>query len=262
MASFEVSQRRACAVTEQPRSTQRSPRSVPPVPEQQLRARLRQLAKDNPRYGYRRLHALLLREGYAVNHKRAQRLCRDEGLRVRVSRRKRARLGTSTTPADRLQAAFPSHVWALDFAFDQTADARVLKVLTITDEFTKTALAIEVERSITGDHLVRILDRLVAVHGHPRFIRMDNGPEMTCNAISDWCRFSATGSVFIEPGSPWQNAFVESFNGKLRDELLAIEVFHSLLEAKVMAEDYRRHHNTYRPHSSLGYRTPNEFTLD
>ncbi len=134
------------------------------------------------------------------------------------------------------QAAFPNHVWAADFAFDQTADGRVLKVLTITDEFTKAALAIEVERSITGDHLVSILDRLVAVHGHPRFIRMDNGPEMTCHAIADWCRFSPTGSVFIEPGSPWQNAFVESFNGKLRDELLAIEMFHSLLEAKVMAE--------------------------
>ncbi len=235
---------------------------MPPVPEQQLRARLRQLAKDNPRYGYRRLHALLTREGHVVNHKRVQRLCRDEGLRVRVSRRKRARVGESTTPGDRLRAAFPNHVWAADFAFDQTADARVLKVLTITDEFTKTALAIEVERSITGDHLVRVLDRLTAVHGYPQYIRMDNGPEMTCNAIADWCRFSSTGSVFIEPGSPWQNAFVESFNGKLRDELLAIEVFHSLLEAKVMAEDYRQHYNTYRPHSSLGYRTPSEFTLD
>jgi putative transposase len=208
------------------------------------------------------LHALLTREGHVVNHKRIQRLCREEGLRVRVSRRKRARVGTSTTPGDRLRAAFPNHVWALDFAFDQTVDARVLKVLTVTDEFTKKALAIEVERSITGDGLVRVLDRLVTVHGHPMFIRMDNGPEMTCNAIADWCRFSSTGSVFIEPGSPWQNAFVESFNGKLRDELLAIELFHTLLEAKVMAEDYRQHYNTYRPHSSLGYRTPNEFTLD
>ncbi len=249
-------------MVDQPRSTQRSNRTVPPAPERRLRSRLRKLAKDNPRYGYRRLHALLLREGYAVNHKRVQRLCRDEGLRVRVSRRKRARIGASTTPGDRLRAQFPNHVWALDFAFDQTADARVLKILTVTDEFTKTALAIEVERSITGDDLVRVLDRLVAVHGNPRFIRMDNGPEMTCHAIADWCRFSATGSVFIEPGSPWQNAFVESFNGKLRDELLAIEVFHSLLEAKVMAEDYRKHYNTYRPHSSLGYRTPTEFTLD
>jgi len=196
----------------------------PAAPERRLRARLRELAKDNPRYGYRRLHALLIRDGFSVNHKRIQRFCRDEGLRVRVSRRKRARVGTSTTPGDRLHAQFPNHVWAADFAFDQTADGRVLKVLTITDEFTKTALAIEVERSITGDHLVQVLDRLVAVHGHPMFIRMDNGPEMTCHAIADWCRFSSTGSVFIEPGSPWQNAFVESFNGKLRDEFLAMEL--------------------------------------
>jgi len=259
---FEVSQRRAFAVVEQPRSTQRLPRVVPAALERRLRARLREFAKDNPRYGYRRLHALLIRDGFSVNHKRIQRLCRDEGLRVRVSRRKQARVGISTTPGDPLAAVFPNHVWALDFAFDQTADARVLKVHTVTDEFTKTALAIEVERSITGDQLVRILDRLVAAHGHPMFIRIDNGAEMTCNAIADWCRFSLTGSVFIEPGSPRQNAFVESFNGKLRDELLAVEFFHSLLEAKVTAEDYRQHYNTYRPHSSLGYRTPNEFTLD
>ena len=259
MTAFEVSQHRAYAAVEQPCFTQRLTRTVPAAPKKHLRARLRELARDNPRYGYRRLHALLLREGFAVNHKRIQRLCRDEGLRVRVSRRKRARVGTSTIPGDRLQAAFLNHVWAADFAFDQTADGRVLKVLTITDEFTKTALAIEVERSITGDHLVSILDRLVAVHGHPVFIRMDNGPEMTCHAIADWCRFSSTGSVFIEPGSPWQNAFVESFNGKLRDELLAIELFHSLLEAKVMAKDYRQPYNTIRRHSSLGYKTPTEY---
>ena len=203
----------------------------------------------------------LTREGYVVNHKRVQRLCRDEGLRVRVFRRRHARLGTSTTPADRLQAAFPNHVWALDFAFDGTADARVLKILTITDEFTKSTLAIEVERSITGDHLVRVLDQLTAVHGYLNFIRMDNEPEMTCNAIADWCRLASTGSEFIEPASPWQNAFVESFNGKLRYELLAIEEFHTLLEAKVMAKNYRQHYNTHRPHPSLGYRTPSEFTL-
>jgi putative transposase len=146
-------------------------------------------------------------------------------------------------------------VWASDFAFDQTADAQVMKVLTFTDEFTKTALAIRVERSITGDDLVRFLDWFTTVHGYPRFILMDKGPEMTCNAITDWCRFSSTGSVFIEPGSPRQNAFVESFNSKLRNELLAIELLHSLLEAKVTAEDCRQHCNTYQPHSSLGCQT-------
>jgi len=158
MATFEVSQRRACAVIGQPRSTQRLPRTVPAELEQRLRSRLRTLAKDNLRYGSRRLHALLTHEGDAVNQKPIQRLCREEGSRVRVPRRKRARVGTSTTPANRLQAVSPNHLWALDFAFDQTADARVLKVRTVTDEFTKKALAIEVERSITGDDLVGVLD--------------------------------------------------------------------------------------------------------
>ena len=150
----------------------------------------------------------------------------------------------------------------MDFAFDHTTDGRVYTVPTVTDEFTKTALAIDVECSITGDHPVRIMDRFTSAHGHTVFIRMDNGPEMTCQAIADWCRLASTGSVFIETGAPWQNAYVESSNGKLRDKLVAIEVFHTQLEAKVMAEHYRRHYNTYRPHSSLSYRTPNEFTLD
>ena len=203
MATFDVSQRRACAVVEQPRSTQRSNRTLSAAPEWRLRSRLRTLAKANPRYGYPRLHASLLREGYAVNHKRVQRPCRDEGPRGRVSRRKRACVGTSTTRGDRLRAQIPNHVCALDFALDQTADRRVLKVLTVTDEFTKTALAIKVERSITGDHLVGILDRLTSVHGHLVFIRMDNGSEMTCNAVADGCRFSPIGLVSIELGSPW-----------------------------------------------------------
>ena len=129
----------------------------------------------------------------------------------------------------------------MDFAFHQTADARVLKILTVTDDFTMTALAIEVGRSITGDHLVRIREYLVAVHGHPRFIWMDYGAEMTCQAIVDWCRITHAESVFIEPGSPWHDTFVESFNIKLLDEPLAIELFHLLLEAKVMTEDYRVH---------------------
>ena len=215
----------------------------------------------HPRYGYRRLHALLNREGFGVNHKRVQRLCRDEGLRVRVTKRKRNRVGCSTVPGDRLRAQFPNHVWALDFAFDQTSDCRTLKYLNITDEFTKTALAIDVERSMTGDDMVQVLERLTAVHGFPELLRMDNGTEMTSNAIADWCRFSPSGIVFIDPGSPWQNPFIESFNGKLRDELLAVEQFNTLLEAKIMAEDYRQEYNRYRPHSSLGYKTPDEFTL-
>jgi putative transposase len=165
--TFEISQRRACAVVGQPRSTQRKDAPTPGDWEKHLRAQLRSLAGANPRYGYRRLHALLIRGGYLVNHKRVARLCRDEGLRGRIQKRKRSRVGASTIPGDRQVAAFPNHVWALDFQFDQTRDACVLKLLNITDEFTKRALAIEVDRSIRSDHMVRLLERLVSVHGVP-----------------------------------------------------------------------------------------------
>ena len=257
--NFPVSQRRACALLEQPRSTQRLSPTVPSDYEQTLRARLRELAAARPRYGYRRLHALLVREGFGVNHKRVQRLCRDEGLRVRVKKRKRARLGQSTNPQDRLSAERPNHLWALDFQFDQTSDARVLKYLKITDEFTRQALAIEVERSMSGDDIVTILEALINVHVAPEFVRMDNGTEMTSNTVADWCRFSSSEISFIDPGSPWQNAYVESVNGKLRDELLGVEIFTTLFEAKIMAEDYRQDYNYNGPHSSVGYKTPYEF---
>jgi len=156
----------------------------------------------------------------------------------------------------------PNHVWALDFQFDQTSDWRTLKYLNITDEFTKTALAIDVERSMTGDGIVNVLERLIAIHGAPKSVRMDNGTEMTSDAIMDWCEFSPANIHYIDPGGPWQNAYVESFNGKLRDELLAVEVFTTLLEAKIMAEDYRQNYNKYRPHSSLNCMTPDKSTLN
>lgn len=174
---------------------------------------------------------------------------------MRVKKRKRSRVGSSTIPNDPLVAECPNHVWALDLAYDQTADCRTLKDLNSTDEFTKHALAIEVERSVTGDDIVTVLERLIMIHGAPGFVRMDNGTEMTSHAVSDWCRFSPTGIVFIDPGSPWQNAYVESFTGRLRDELLAIEVFHTMLEATIIADDYPRQCSVHRPHSSLGYVT-------
>ena len=188
MASiFPVSQRRACALLEQPRSTQRLSPTVPSNNEQTLRARLRELAKARPRYGYRRLRALQNREGFSVNHKRVQRLCRDEGLRVRVrvrvKKRKRARLGQFTIPQDSLCATRPNHVWALDFQLDQTSDCRVLKYVNITDEFSKEALAVKVERSMSGDDIVTIVERLINIHGAPEFVRMDNGTEMTSNTL-------------------------------------------------------------------------------
>ncbi len=254
------SERRACRLLGQPRATQR--RAAPAVcdEEERIRKRLRDLARERPRYGYRRMTALLREEGFCVNHKRIQRLCRDEGLRVLRRAKKRYRIGVSTLPANRLRARRPDHVWAIDFLFDQTADLRSLKILAITDEFTKEALAIEVDRSIDADHTVRILDRIVARTGRrPQLVRMDNGPELTANALRDWCRFSRADTTYIEPGSPWENPFIESFNGKLRDELLNCEIFETLLEAKVLAEDFRIDYNTYRPHSSLGYLAPTKF---
>ena len=257
---FSVSERRACRAIAQPRSTQRRPAPVPGTEEEHLRSRLRELARAHPRYGYRRMTTILRREGYCVNHKRIQRLCRDEGLRVLKKAKKRSRVGSSVTEGTRLRATHPNHVWAVDFSSDQTTNFKTLKLLNITDEFTKEALAIEVHRSITADDTVVVLESLVAAKGRaPEFIRMDNGPELTANALRDWCRFSESGSVYIEPGSPWENPFIESFNGKLRDELLNVEAFETLLEAQVLAEDFRIEYNTYRPHSSLGGLTPFEF---
>jgi len=203
---------------------------------------------------------LLREEGFCVNHKRIARLCRDEGLRVVQKPKKRYRMGTSTVPATRLRAAHPDHVWALDFQFDQTTDLRTLKILNVCDEFTREALAIEVSRCIDSDHTIAVLERIVDSTGRrPQHLRMDNGPELTANGLRDWCRFSKTEMSFIEPGSPWQNPFVESFNGKLRDELLNLEAFETLLEAKVLAEDFRIDYNSYRPHSALGQLAPSKF---
>lgn len=194
-----------------------------------------------------------------VNRKRVQRIWRDEGLRVPAHPPKRRRLGTSTVPAARLTAQGPNHVWAMDFLFDVTSDGRPFKVLAMCDEFTRESIGGELARSITADDVVEILDRAVTARGAPRFIRCDNGPEFTAAAIRDWCRLSGTGTSFIEPGSPWQNPWVESFNGKARDELFDREVFETILEANVLYDDWREIYNHRRPHSSLGYLAPAAF---
>jgi putative transposase len=163
-------------------------------------------------------------------------------------------------PASRLIAEHPDHVWALDYQFDQTADGRIIKLLHVVDEFTREALAVECHRRIDADYTVAVLDRLVGSRGcAPRFIRSDNGPELTANALKDWCRFSGAGSAYIEPGSPWQNAYVESFGSRIRDELLAVELFGSLIEAQVMVADWREDYNERRPHSALGMTAPAVF---
>ncbi len=195
-----------------------------------------------------------------VNRKRVQRIWREEGLKVPHKATKRSRTGSSDTDPKRLKAEYANHVWAIDYQDDQTADGRRLRYLNIVDEFTREVLVVEVARSITADKTVEVLEDLIATRGlAPDFIRSDNGPEFTSHALADWCRLSGTGAAFIEPGSPWQNPYVESLNGRLRDELLNQELFSTLLEAQILAEDWRTDHNKNHPHSALGMLSPDEF---
>jgi putative transposase len=256
-----VSERWACRVLGQHRSTERY-EPTRAEDDSALRSELRQFSRDRPRWGYRRAHHHLREQGWDVNRKRVQRLWREEGLRVPVRRRKRRRLGESTVPARRLRSERPNQVWAFDFQFDQTGDGRALKVLNIVDEFTRESLVMLVGRSIDADTVVETLERLVAERGAPEHLRMDNGPEMTAHALQDWCRFSKAGTVYIEPGSPWQNPFVESFHSRVRDELLDVEEFACLAEARVVIEDWRQDYNRHRPHSSLGMRAPAVFAAE
>jgi putative transposase len=253
-----VSERWACKVVGQHRSTERY-QPVVAVDDAALRQALRKVSKDRPRWGYRRAHWQLCQDGWAVNRKRVQRLWREEGLRVPQRTRKRRRVGESTVPASRLEAERPHHVWALDYEHDQTSDGRVIRLLNVVDEYTREALAMHVARSIDGDTTVAVLERLVAERGAPAHIRCDNGTELTSHALKDWCRFTHTEIAYIEPGSPWQNPYVESFNGKVRDEVLNVEEFSCLAEARVVIEDWREDYNHRRPHSSLGMRTPVAF---
>ena len=257
---FAFSERRACQITGQHRSTQRHPRRRGGERDDALRERLRTLSGEHPRWGYRLAWGAVREEGWAVNRKKIQRLWREEGLRVPQRKRKRLRLGESTVPAKRLRAERPerpNHVWAIDFQFDTTTDGRTLKLLHVVDEHTREALAIRVARSIDADHAVRVLDAIVRERGTaPELVRMDNGPEMTANAVRDWCRLGGSGRSFIEPGSRWQNPFVESFGSRVRDEVLSVEAFDSVLEAQTVINDWRKTYNHTRPHSSLGWKPP------
>ena len=201
--------------------------------------------------GWRRAAKMARRAGWQVNNKRIRRLWRDEGLRVPQRRRKKRLTGIGVA-VGAMSPIRPNVIWAMDFQFDTTADGRTLKMLNVIDEFTREALAIEVDRSIDADGVVDVLDRLALIHGAPHYVRFDNGPEFVAHAVSDWCRFNSAGSLFIDPGSPWQNAWIESFNGRLRDELLNSWRFDSLREARVIIEDWRCDYNANRPHSAHG----------
>ncbi len=193
-----------------------------------------------------------------MNHKKLRRLWREEGLR-RPPQRKAKKRRPDSSDGTLLRAEYPNHVWALDFQFDETCDLRRIKLLNIVDEHTREALATDVARSITADDVVATMERLVTTRGAPRFIRMDNGPELIAWALRDWCRLTGLGTLYIEPGSPWENPWIESFNGRMRDELLNITEFGSLTEARIVIEDWRHEYNTWRPHSSLGGLTPAEY---
>ena len=223
-----------------------------------LRAWLRAFALSRPRWGWRRAAVIARTQGWRVNNKRIHRLWRAEGLRVPYRKKKRPPRGIGVS-VGAMSPIRPNVVWAMDFQFDQTADGRTLKLLNVIDEYTRESLAIVVERSIDADGVVACLEKIAGVRGAPAYVRFDNGPEFIANAVADWCRFNGTGTVFIDPGSPWQNAWIESFNGRLRDELLNGQRFDSLLEAKVFTEDWRIDYNMNRPHSAHGWLTPVEF---
>ncbi|ACC42197.1 transposase, ISMyma01_aa2-like protein [Mycobacterium marinum M] len=257
---FGVSERRACTVVGLHRSTMRLQSAPITTEEAELRAWLRRFSTDWPRWGWRRAAKMARRAGWAVNNKRIRRLWREEGLRV-PQRRKKKRLTGIGVEVGAMSPICPNVIWAMDFQFDTTADGRTLKMLNVIDEFTREALAIEVDRAINADGVVAVLDRLTAQRATPHYVRFDNGPEFVAHAVSDWCRFNSAGSLFIDPGSPWQNAWIESFNGRLRDELLNSWRFDSLLEAQVLIEDWRRDYNANRPHTAHGELTPTEFAL-
>jgi putative transposase len=254
-AQFGVSERRACRLVGVGRSTARyQPRS--PGDEATLRQRLSALALERRRFGYRRLHVLLQREGHAVNHKRIERLYREAGLAVR--RRGRKRCG-AVPRGEIARPAGPNVQWSLDFVSDALARGRRIRLLTVLDTFTREALAIEVDTSLPGERVVQVLTRVVGERGAPRELVLDNGPELTSRVLDQWAYTTGVELRFITPGKPSENAFVESFNGRLRDECLNEHWFLSLADARQLVEAWRLDYNRARPHSALGYRTPDEF---
>ena len=250
-----VSERRACRTLEQHRSTQRK------VPhgrsdEDQLTDDIIELADQYGRYGYRMVTGLLNLSGWHVNHKRVERIWKREGLKVPPKQAKRGRLWLNDGSCIRLRPERPNHVWSYDFVQDRTHDGRIYRTINIIDEFTREALMIHVDRKLNSTDVVDALTELFILRGTPQFIRSDNGPEFIARRVRDWISAVGAKTAYIEPGSPWENGYCESFNARFRDELLNGEIFYSLKEARIIIEEWRRHYNTVRPHSPLGYRPP------
>ena len=251
-----VSQRRACQVLGQARATQRH-KPFPISDERRLTEDIVTLATKYGRYGYHRITALLNNEmGWRVNHKRVERIWRREGLKVPKKQPKRGRLWLNDGSCIRLRPEYKVHVWSYDFMVERTSNGRAFRILNIIDEFTRECLRIKVNRKISSQDVIDELFTLFIFRGIPEHIRSDNGPEFTARAVRRWLNRLGVKTLFIEPGSPWENGYIESFNGKLRDELLNREIFTTLEEARVLIEQWRREYNQLRPHSSLGYRPP------
>ena len=255
LKTLKVSERRACRVLGQARTTQRHSPHIR-NDEERLVARIIELATRYGRYGYRRITALLKQEGFRVNHKRVERIWRREGLKVPQKQPKRGRLWLTDGSCGRLRPEYKDHVWSYDFMMARTEDGRAFRMLTIIDEYTRECLAILVDRRITSQNVIDQLFYLFIFRGTPKYIRSDNGPEFTAKAVRRWLNDLGVTTLFIEPGSPWENGYIESFNGKLRDELLDREIFTTLTEAKILIEEWRKEYNQVRPHSALNYRPP------
>ena len=258
VAEWCLAERRACGLASLSRSTARY--RYRRSGDEELREKLREVAGERRRFGYWRLHVMLKREGQMVNHKRVYRLYREEGLTVRKRRRKRV----SRAERVPLQApAAPNQVWTSDFVHDALFWGRKIRMLTVEDAFTREALAIEVDTSLSGVRVARVLDRLTEERGAiPDVIVLDNGPELTSRALDQWAYERGVRLHFIDPGKPQQNGFIESFNGKLRDECLNEHWFLSLADARRIVEDWRMDYNQNRPHSSLGNLTPEEYLAE
>jgi putative transposase len=257
---FKFSQRRVCRVIEQPRSTQRYELKVRDD-EPALVSRIHALVRAHPRYGYRRMWAMLRAEGWRVNRKRVYRLWKREGFKVPRKQRKRRRLGCSENGIVRHRATHKDHVWAWDFIHDRDERGRPLKWLSLIDEYTRECLALEVERSMTAVDVIDVLAQVLLIRGVPGHIRSDNGPEFIAMAMRQYLETAGASTLYIEPGAPWENGYAESFHGRLRDELLDRELFADVREAKALAARWQSDYNHHRPHSALKYMTPAAFAM-
>jgi transposase InsO family protein len=249
------SQRRICRALGISRNTVRY-EPQPRPDESALTGSIIRLASQYGRYGYRRVHALLESQGWEVSHGRVLRIWQREGLKVPHKQPKRSRLWLNDGSCIRLRPERRNHVWSWDFVFDRTDDGRPIKLMVVIDEYTRQCLAIHVARRLRSKNAIDVFADLMETHGIPEHIRSDNGPEMVAKRLRRWLARLGTKTVYITPGSPWENGYCESFNGKLRDELLNGELFYTLREAQVLIEQWRVYYNTIRPHSSLGYRPP------